>query len=95
MPFKAPFGIEDINQIFASGHGRDIFRDREISEQGAIVVVRPDQYVAGVFPITAHGEIAAFFDSHMLPVSDRQSQLTYAAVDQEFAGERNRVSAEG
>lgn len=94
-PFKAPFGIEDINQIFASGHGRDIFRDREISEQGAIVVVRPDQYVAGVFPITAHGEIAAFFDSHMLPVSDRTSQLTYAAVDQEFAGERNRVSAEG
>ena len=68
-PVKVPFGLIDINQIFASGHGRDIFRDREISAEGAIVVVRPDQYVAGVFPIGAHDEIAAFFDGNMLPTA--------------------------
>lgn len=68
-PVKVPFGITDINQIFASGHGRDIFAEREISAEGAIVVVRPDQYVAGIFPIGAHDEIAAFFEGHMLPVS--------------------------
>jgi len=67
QPVKVPFGLIDINQIFAAGHGRDIFRDREISREGAIVVVRPDQYVAGIFPVSAHGEIAAFFDGNMLP----------------------------
>lgn len=66
-PVKVPFGLVDINQIFASGHGRDIFRDREISSEGAIVIVRPDQYVAGVLPITAHEQIAEFFDGNMLP----------------------------
>jgi phenol 2-monooxygenase len=94
-PVKVPFGIEDVNQIFASGHGRDIFRDREISKQGAIVVVRPDQYVAGVFPIDAHEELAAYFDAHMLPMNGRQSQHTYTIDGQTFAGERNKVSAEG
>ena len=68
-PIKVPFGLVDINQIFAAGHGRDIFRDREISGEGAIVVVRPDQYVAGVFPLDAREEIAAFFDGNMLPLA--------------------------
>ncbi|KRC52104.1 phenol 2-monooxygenase [Leifsonia sp. Root227] len=66
-PLKVPFGLIDLNQIFASGHGRDIFRDRELSRDGAIVVVRPDQYVAGIFPVYAHAELAAFFDGNMLP----------------------------
>ncbi|MGO2430480.1 MAG: hypothetical protein ACTH7E_04750, partial [Glutamicibacter arilaitensis] len=53
----------------AAGHGRDIFRDREISKEGAIVVVRPDQYVAGIFPLDAREEIAGFFAGNMLPVN--------------------------
>jgi phenol 2-monooxygenase len=65
-PTKTPFGLIDVNQIFASGHGRDIFRDRDIDRGGAIVIVRPDQYVAGVFPLDAHSEIKTFFAQHML-----------------------------
>ena len=34
---------------------RGIYRD------GAVVVVRPDQYVANVLPLTAKAELAAFF----------------------------------
>jgi phenol 2-monooxygenase (NADPH) len=68
-PAKVPFGILDINNIFSAGHGRDIFREREISQVGAIVVVRPDQYVAGVFPINARAELKEFFAQHMVPVS--------------------------
>jgi phenol 2-monooxygenase len=60
-----PYGILDINQIFAAGHGRDIFQDRDISRDGAIVVVRPDQYVAGVLPLNAREELTAFFAGHM------------------------------
>ena len=65
-PTKTPFGLVDVNQIFASGHGRDIFRDRDIDRGGAIVIVRPDHYVSGVFPLDAREEIKAFFAQHML-----------------------------
>jgi phenol 2-monooxygenase len=67
-PVKVPLEIIDINNIFASGHGRDIFADRGIDRQGAIVVVRPDQYVSGIFPLTARAEIEEYFAAHMLPV---------------------------
>jgi len=53
-----------VNQIFASGHGRDIFRDRDIHRGGAIVIVRPDQYVSGVFPLDARDALKAFFAQH-------------------------------
>jgi phenol 2-monooxygenase len=66
-PTKTPWGLVDVNQIFAAGHGRDIFRDRDIDRQGAIVIVRPDQYVSGVFPLSARDELQAFFAQHMLP----------------------------
>ncbi len=66
-PIKTPFGLIDVNQIFASGHGRDIFRDRDIHQDGAIVVVRPDQYVSGIFPLSAREELKTFFAQHMLP----------------------------
>lgn len=65
-PVKTPFGLIDLNQVFSAGHGRDIFRDRDIDRSGAIVVVRPDQYVAGVFPLDARDELAAFFAGNML-----------------------------
>ena len=68
-PIKTPLGLIDVNQIFASGHGRDIFRDRDIHREGAIVVVRPDHYVAGIFPLQARDELKAFFAQHMLPAS--------------------------
>ena len=68
-PIKHVLGLEDVNQIFSAGHGRDFFRDREIDRAGAIVVVRPDQYVAGVFPLTARAELQEFFAQHMLPVN--------------------------
>ena len=66
QPVKVPYGLIDINQIFAAGHGRDIFRDREISRDGAIVVVRPDQYVAGVLPLSAREELTDFFAANMI-----------------------------
>ncbi|WP_030437415.1 FAD-dependent monooxygenase [Actinoplanes subtropicus] len=65
-PVKFPYGLHDTNQIFAAGHGRDIFRDRELSRAGAIVIVRPDQYVAGVLPLSARAELIHFFERNML-----------------------------
>ena len=39
----------------------DIFELRGIDRGGAVVVVRPDQYVANVLPLTATDELGAFF----------------------------------
>ncbi|MBT2486542.1 MULTISPECIES: FAD-dependent monooxygenase [unclassified Microbacterium] len=64
-PMKLPLGLADINQVFASGHGRDIFRERGISREGAIVIVRPDQYVAAVLPLDARGTLVDFFRGNM------------------------------
>ncbi|KAB1642567.1 FAD-dependent monooxygenase [Gulosibacter chungangensis] len=68
-PVKVPFGLVDQNQIFAAGHGRDIHAEREISRDGAIVVVRPDMYVSGIFPLDAFDEISEYFAQHLLPVA--------------------------
>lgn len=62
--FKAthgPFDLIDQDQIFATNDDDDIFAGRDISRDGAIVVVRPDQYVAHVLPVDATEELAAFF----------------------------------
>ena len=34
--------------------------------RGCIVIVRPDQHVASILPLTAHVTLAAFFDEFML-----------------------------
>ena len=63
-PQKGRLGLRDYEKAFsrAPGKGGDIFDLRGIDRaQGALVVVRPDQYVAQVLPLDAFGELAAFF----------------------------------
>ena len=64
-PLKQPFGLVDYNNVFATERERDVFDLREIDRGGAVVVVRPDQYVANVLPLGATAELAAFFDANM------------------------------
>ncbi|GAA2175644.1 FAD-dependent monooxygenase [Agrococcus versicolor] len=40
----------------------DIFDAREVSRDGAMVLVRPDQYVATVLPLNAAGDLTSFLD---------------------------------
>ncbi|WP_205738258.1 hypothetical protein [Glutamicibacter sp. BW77] len=48
--------------------GQEIFEARLVNrEHGALVVVRPDQYVAQVLPLTATGELTEFFSAFMNP----------------------------
>ena len=58
----------------------DIFELRGIDRGGVVVVVRPDQYVANVLPLTATAELAAFFAQHLLArdrASDRAALAGY------------------
>ena len=46
--------------------GVDRIKLRGIDRGGAVVVVRPDMYVANVLPLTATAELAAFFRQMLL-----------------------------
>jgi phenol 2-monooxygenase len=62
-PLKKPFGLIDYNNVFATDPEQDVFDLRGIDRAGAIVVVRPDQYVANVLPLAATDKLTAFFRS--------------------------------
>ncbi|KAK4540739.1 hypothetical protein LTR36_008954 [Oleoguttula mirabilis] len=75
LPHKGKFGIQDYEKAFTDeesygfGFG-EIYNKREIDrEEGALVVVRPDQYVSAVLPLgeAAHGVLEGFFDGFMKP----------------------------
>lgn len=71
-PAKGRYGLVDYEKMFCPDlrAGQDIFASRGIDrEGGAMVVVRPDQYVAHVLPLDAFTELSAFFDGFMLPQS--------------------------
>jgi len=64
-PTVGPFELVDLEKVYAVDPTRDIFDERGVDRGGVIVVVRPDQYVANVLPLTATAELAAFFDGVM------------------------------
>lgn len=70
LPQKGRYGLRDYEKVFCADlkNGPDIFDLRGVNrEQGALVVVRPDQYIAHVLPLDAHQALAAFFAGFMLP----------------------------
>ncbi|WP_162069694.1 FAD-binding monooxygenase [Burkholderia sp. THE68] len=61
LPRKGRHGLIDYEKAFTSDAVTDIFDERGIDrERGALVVVRPDQYVAHVLPLNAYAELNAF-----------------------------------
>lgn len=61
LPSSGSLGLQDWEKIWAVDPIRDIFAERGIAPGGAVVIVRPDQYVAHVLPLAAHAEITDFF----------------------------------
>lgn len=69
QPRKGRFGLIDYEKVFSAvvDHGTDIYTQRGIDrDHGAIVVVRPDQYIATVLPLTATDELAAYFERFLI-----------------------------
>ena len=61
LPRVGPFELIDYEKVYATDPKDDFFEARGIDRSGAVVVVRPDQYVAHVLPLTGTAELAAFF----------------------------------
>ena len=69
LPRKGRFGLVDYEKVFCSDHkiGPDIFDARGIDrDAGALIIVRPDQYVAAIMPLTDWPGMCAFFDGFMV-----------------------------
>ncbi len=74
LPYKGKFEIQDYEKVFTDeasygfGYG-EIYRSRNINrEKGCTVIVRPDQYVSAVLPLSEEGneKMEEFFDGFMI-----------------------------
>jgi phenol 2-monooxygenase (NADPH) len=61
LPETGPLRLLDYEKVYAIDPRNDIFDARGVSRGGAIVVVRPDQYVAQVLPLGGSADLEAFF----------------------------------
>ncbi|MEX1078573.1 MAG: FAD-binding monooxygenase [Homoserinimonas sp.] len=67
LPRVGPFGMIDYEKVYAvDPKQEDIFEARGIDRSGCVVVVRPDQYVAHILPLTARDELTQFFATNMV-----------------------------
>ncbi|NAZ74256.1 3-hydroxybenzoate 4-monooxygenase [Kineococcus sp. T13] len=60
-PRTGRFELVDYEKVYAADPAADIFTARGLDRDGVVVVVRPDQYVANVLPLSAEPDLAAFF----------------------------------
>lgn len=67
LPNSGPLGLQDWEKVWAADAADDIFERRGIAADGAVVVVRPDQYIAHVLPLSARGELRDFLGGFLLP----------------------------
>lgn len=66
-PAKGKYGLHDYEKVFQSIGSNDLFDLRGINrDQGCMVIVRPDQHIASILPLSAHQQLSAFFDEFML-----------------------------
>ncbi|MFZ3454260.1 FAD-binding monooxygenase [Arthrobacter sp. 7Tela_A1] len=70
-PQVGPFKLNDLTKVYGTDPEADIFEQRGLDRGGVVVVVRPDQYVANVLPLTATAELAEFF-APLLPAHQAQ-----------------------
>ena len=74
QPRFGPYQLRDYELVFAADPRADIFDLRGIDrDRGAVVVVRPDQYVAAVMPLDRPELLAEFFAPILLPAHHRAS----------------------
>ena len=99
-PAGGPLGLVNVNNSFAQGTTwrtpADFYSERGISDTGCVIVVRPDQYVANILPLTATDELAEFFRGFLLDRSGEWSDMLAqerAKMDLSTP-ERTKLSAE-
>jgi len=68
LPKKGRYGLRDYEKVFCADPDADIFEMRGIDRShGCLVIVRPDQYVTQVLPLTAHKQLTQVFENILVP----------------------------
>lgn len=94
-PRFGPFQVIDEELVHSADPTDDIFERRGVSREGAVVVVRPDMFVATILPLTDTAGLAAFFDGLLLPAEHRHDPAVPIEPQVgELLRERGKVSAE-
>ncbi|UFN51748.1 FAD-binding monooxygenase (plasmid) [Roseomonas sp. OT10] len=78
-PAKGRYRLTDYEKVFCADrrNGPDIFDLRSVERgRGCVVIVRPDQHVAHVFPLDDHAGIATFFRGFMLDAQGSEREPT-------------------
>jgi len=66
-PRKGKYGLRDYEKVFQAIEENNIFSQRAINvETGCMVVVRPDQHIACILPLTEHKALSDFFEEFMI-----------------------------
>jgi len=65
QPRVGPFNLIDYEKVYAIDPANDIFASLDIDRRGAVVIVRPDQYVSHVLPLNDTDALARFLDGAM------------------------------
>lgn len=71
LPKMGPYQLTDKEEVFAADPADDIFEARGIDRGGALIIQRPDMYVAHVLPLSAREEITAFFEQNMVSAGEQ------------------------
>ena len=73
LPRKGRYGLVDHHKVFCPDldGGQDVYDLRGIDRDGCVVVVRPDQHVAGIHALDDHAALARFFAGFMLDAGQR------------------------
>ncbi|MBS1698734.1 MAG: FAD-dependent monooxygenase [Actinobacteria bacterium] len=70
QPKTGPLHLTDWEKLYAAAPSHwskgDIFAERELSRDGVVVVVRPDQYVAAILPLGGVDELESFLEGAFL-----------------------------
>lgn len=66
FPFVGPYRLRNWENIWAVDDTHDIFTERGIGGCGAVVIVRPDQYVGAVLPLDEPAAVGAYFDRFLV-----------------------------
>ena len=84
-PEVGPYRLLDNESAYGVLPGEDIFDERGIDRDGAIVVVRPDQYVSHVLPLDGTRGLAEFFAQNMLPPASNKANALAPSSERTMA----------
>jgi|GEM_PF-4866690 len=67
-PRKGRFALLDSEKMFCAPvrNETNIYDKRQISKKGCMIIVRPDQFVADVLPLSETGRLSDFFASVLI-----------------------------